>query len=187
MGLCFRTMHLCRSWVVFGLLAASLTPLTGRATVVYKWTDADGVVHFSDQPVPGAEKIVTSGGTTRGILTDTAPAEPADKPKRTESLAATRFAISSPAQQQTFSGDQPVIVHLAMEPELKAGQTITWTLNGATLANQPDPTQFTLTDLGRGSYTLEASLIDAASGESKAAEPVTFNVLRPSILSPQHK
>jgi len=26
-----------------------------HALVVYKWTDAQGVVHFSDQPVPGAE------------------------------------------------------------------------------------------------------------------------------------
>jgi hypothetical protein len=40
---------------------------------------------------------------------------------------------------------------------------------------------------GRGSYTLGATVADPSSGESKSAEPVTFNVLRPSLLSPQHK
>ena len=34
------------------------------AAVIYKWTDADGVVHFSDQAVPGAEKILTSSGSS---------------------------------------------------------------------------------------------------------------------------
>ena len=63
-----------------------------------------------------------------------------------------------------------------------------WTLNGAQVQDQaPDAMQFTLTDLARGVYTIEATVTDPGTGESKAAEPVTFNVLRPSLLSPQHK
>jgi hypothetical protein len=27
------------------------------AATVYKWTDEDGVVHYSDQPHPNAEKV----------------------------------------------------------------------------------------------------------------------------------
>ncbi len=50
-------MHLCRSWIVCGALALAAIPFAVHAAIVYKWTDADGVVHFSDQPVPGAEKI----------------------------------------------------------------------------------------------------------------------------------
>jgi hypothetical protein len=53
-----------------------------------------------------------------------------------------------------------------------------------------DATSFTLPEnltLGRGSHTLGATVTDIASGQSKSADPVTFNVLRPSLLSPQHK
>ena len=46
---------------------------------------------------------------------------------------------------------------------------------------------FRIPDLPRGVYTLSATLTDTGSGATKNADPVTFNVLRPSVLSPQHK
>jgi hypothetical protein len=156
--------------------------------VVYKWTDADGVVHFSDQPVPGAERIVTAGGTTRGILSQSAPKAPVEKPKTKGSpLDYTQFTITSPGEQETFTGNPTVMVSLALEPSLKANQTITWTLNGVQVNQPPDAVKFTLSDLARGSYTLTATLTDQPSGESKSADPLTFFVVRPSTLSPQHK
>jgi len=159
--------------------------------VVYKWTDADGVVHFSDQPVEGAEKITTGTGTaTRGILSQRAPnaVVSAEKPKTKGALDYTQFAITSPAPEQTFSGDQQVNVNLALDPALKTGQTVSWSLNGVQVADQPpDAVRFTLTDLARGNYTLTATVADPASGQTRSADPVTFNVLRPSTLSPQHR
>jgi hypothetical protein len=184
-------MHLCRSWVVFGLwAAASLSPLSGQAMVVYKWTDAQGVVHFSDQPVDGAEKIITSSGSNHnGVLSTPAPAAPsADKPKSKDSLANATISIASPGSQQTFTGNEPVQVRLSVSPALKPSMQIIWSLNGAQVQNQaPDAVEFALTDLARGTYTIEATVTDVATGESKSADPVTFNVMRPSLLSPQHK
>ena len=49
-------MHPRRLWIVLGLLTA----VAAQSAVIYKWTDANGVVHYSDQPVPGAEKIITA-------------------------------------------------------------------------------------------------------------------------------
>ena len=50
-------MHLCRYMDRVRLLGARRRArFRGASAVVYKWIDADGVVHFSDQPVPGAEK-----------------------------------------------------------------------------------------------------------------------------------
>jgi len=159
--------------------------------VVYRWVDAQGVVHYSDQPADGAEKVITSSGPSHaGILSQPLPgaAPAAPKPKAAASLASAQIAITSPGHEQTFTGDGTVPVSLSMDPALKANQTVTWTLNGAQVQNQPpDATQFTLTDLARGVYTIEATVTDTVTGESKTAEPVTFNVLRPSLLSPQHK
>ncbi len=158
--------------------------------MVYKWTDADGVVHFSDQPVPGAEKIITAGGSTHGILSQPASGGPqAEKPKSKTVLAGTQVSITSPTPDQTFSGSEVMTARLSLQPDLPPGQaiTITWNLNGAPVSEAEGMTHFTLPDLPRGSYTLSATLTDTDSGESKSADPVTFNVLRPSLLAPQHK
>jgi Domain of unknown function (DUF4124) len=176
-------MHPRRPWIALGLSALiSAAP----AAVVYKWTDADGVVHFSDQPVPGAEKITTSGGSTRGILSAPIPGggAMADKPKpRTVQHA----RIASPAPDQTFTGGEQVSASLSVDPALTPSQTVSWTLNGAQVGQSSNATQLALPDLPRGTYTIAATVSDSVSGESISADPVTFNVVRPSVLSPQHK
>jgi hypothetical protein len=184
-------MHLCRSWILVGAWASGLAPLTAQALVVYKWTDAQGVVHYSDQPVPGAERVLTSSAPEHaGILGQTAAGSSAPPPSRRPptSLSSATVAITSPGPQQTFTGGESVPVALSITPDLKPGYTVVWSLNGAQVQNQaPDATQFTLTDLARGVYTIEATVTDPGTGESKTAAAVTFNVLRPSLLSPQHK
>ena len=171
-----------------------LTLLTGgtsvQAAVVYKWTDADGVIHFSDQPVPGAEKIVTaSGASHNGWVASTANgASTATKPKSASALDFKQLAIVSPGHEETITGMQAVNVRLAIDPGLKPTQAITWVLNGSPLsAEPPDAVQFTLSDLARGTYTISATVVDQPTGESTSVDPVTFYVVRPSLLSPQHK
>lgn len=183
-------MHLRRSCLVLGFLAVLTVSLGTRAAVVYKWTDADGVVHFSDQPVPGAEKVVTGGlntAHTLGVSTKSAPPTDTSKPKANP-VDYRLFAITSPEHDQTFTGNSPVMVNLALDPLLKADQTVTWSMNGVQVANQaPDAVKFTLTDLSRGTYTLTATVTDLASGQSRTSDPVSFTVMLPSLLSPQHK
>jgi hypothetical protein len=185
-------MHPCRSWILVGACASWLVPFAAQALVVYKWTDAQGVVHLSDQPVPGAEKVFTSSAPGHaGILGQTGStgsAAAAGKPKSDKTLSAANIAIASPAPQQTFTGGDSVPVSLSVEGDLKPSWTVVWTLNGAQVQGQtPTTTSFTLSDLARGVYTIEATVTDAATGESKSAEAVTFNIMRPSLLSPQHK
>jgi len=182
-------MPLYRPWIACGLLAVFAGCAAVQAAVVYKWTDADGVVHFSDQPVPGAEKVITSSGSSRGVAlgaqAKTAP--PAKSAKG--ALDFNQLIITSPGHEETITGNQPVNVHLAIDPALnRATQTITWYLNGNPLADQaPDATQFTLDDLPRGTYTISATIADQPSGAMKSADSVTFYVMRTSLLSPTHK
>jgi hypothetical protein len=180
-------MHLCRSWIVCGALALAAGPFAVQAAIIYKWTDSDGVVHFSDQPVPGAEKFVTTGAARIGTVTVGSSGAAGAKPKPTSTATPLSVSIDSPGNEQTITGNQPVKVHLAVTPDLKPGQAITWYLNGGPLTQPPDATQFTLEDLARGTYTLGATVVDQASGESKSAESVTFYVMRTTLLSPQRK
>jgi len=166
-----------------GLLVAA----SAGAAVVYKWTDADGVVHYSDQAVPGAEKIVTSSGAANGIggSTHSASAQPADKPGAAKRLAYSEFSIESPAKEEVFFGDDVVPVRLHLEPELQPKQEVVWYLNGAPQRDVgPTTVSFALPAMQRGTYVLSATVTDTITGDSQSTETVTFYVRQPSDLAP---
>ncbi len=157
-----------QSWLAIGLLAAC----TVQAAVIYKWVDADGVVHYSDQAVPGAEKIITAGSPSSGALGRSTTAGPiAQAPQKPAGgLNYTEFSITSPAPDQTFFGDDVIAVHLNLSPSLRPNQEITWHLNGQQLESSPNAVSFALPRLDR---------------ESATSNSVTFFVRQPSALSPQ--
>jgi hypothetical protein len=172
------------SWFVIGLLAA----FTAQGAVVYKWIDADGVVHYSDQSAPGAEKIYTassSAAPSAALRSNSAP--PGMKKPPASALNYTEFAITAPASDQTFFGDDIIGVHLSLAPGLKGNHTLVWHLNGKQLADPADPFSFVIPRQDRGTYVLAATITDQATGESQSSNNVTFYVRQPSELSPQHK
>jgi len=178
-------MHLLRLWFALGLVAAC----AANAAVIYKWTDADGVVHYSDQAVPGAEKIVTSSSSSNGIAVGAARGPSTAASNKAQSrLDYTTFAIESPTKEQVFFGDEIIPVRLRLDPDLKANQAIGWYLNGSPLTDQtPTSRSFTLQSLPRGTYQISATLTDTVTGETQNLEGVTFFVRQPSELSPQHR
>ncbi|HMD74195.1 MAG TPA: DUF4124 domain-containing protein [Steroidobacteraceae bacterium] len=173
-----------RRLIALGLFAA----VAAQAAVVYKWTDADGVVHFSDQPEPGAEKIYTSSeALNRATPTRAGPGAGARAQKVIKpGLTYTVFSISSPSAEQTFI-DEPVPVRLDLTPQLQRGHTLIWHLNGQAIADQQNNLQFSLTDMPRGAYTLSATIEDPENQESASAATVSFYVKQPTVLGPQHK
>ena len=169
-------------------MLAALAAFAAQAAVVYKWTDSGGVVHFSDQPVPGAVKIYTGAGNTAvSVPTGQNAGTPADTEKKPGTLDYAEFSIASPSPEQTFFGDEPINASLALSPSLRAGQILTWRLNGTEVGNQgAAATAITLPHLDRGTYTIGATVTDPATGQSRSSNEVTFYVRQPSELSPQH-
>src|SRR5579859_2436013 len=170
-------MHPWRPWTVLACLAA----FAGQAAVVYKWTGSDGVIHYSDQPVPGAEKIFTSSAPSTGRSVSPANPDSANQgvpgPRKNAApgLEYSQFAITSPVPDQTFYGDDVISVHLALEPGLKPDQTITWHLNGRQLDDQPSTaTQLTLPRLERGTYAIAATITDQATSATPTTDSVSF-------------
>ena len=160
----------------------------GQAAVVYTWTDSAGVVHYSDHAVPGATVVVTSTpssglqagpATAPNVANQTRPAGAA--------LDYTQFAISSPQAEQVFFSDDIVSATLQLEPALKAGQIVSWSLNGQMLHDQQGNQSITLPALPRGAYSVTATVTDPVSGTSRTTPGVMFYVRQPSELSPQHK
>jgi hypothetical protein len=175
------TMYLVRCVFALGLLAASL----GQAAAVYKWIDATGVVHYSDQPEPGSEKIYTDTSPTGFVAGKASAATPSPAVNRPAGLNYQRFDIASPAASQGFYAES-VPVRLDIAPELRAGHSLTWALNGRTLDDQANATQFTLDELPRGTYVLTAKITDTSTNETASAQSVTFYMQEPSKLFPHH-
>ena len=152
---------------------------------MYKWTDEKGVVHFSDQPVAGAEKVQTGSPNVSHL--GAAPAAPpqAQPAKPRLRLGYRDLSIVSPTAEQTFFSES-VPVHLNLEPGLGAGHVITWVLNGAALEPHQGQDSFMIDELPRGTYNLTATITDPETKESVSTTPVTFYVHQPSLLAPQN-
>ncbi len=174
-------MHPRNIWFVIGLLAA----LSVQAAVVYRWVDADGVVHYSDQASPGAERIVTSSPNMSNSGPRAATPTQATRNATSGGLNYAEFKITSPQSEQAFFGNDSIGVHLNLSPALKGGQAIVWHLNGRQLDSPADALSFVLPQLDRGTYSLIATITDQQTGESQSSNSVTFFVRQPSSLSPQ--
>ncbi|MDP8983501.1 MAG: DUF4124 domain-containing protein [Pseudomonadota bacterium] len=181
-----------KPWTALGRLSIALGlaaafAAAAPAAVIYKWTDADGVVHYSDHPVPAAEKIVTSSSAANGGGDGghaQAKAAPPPAPSAVDETAV--FKIESPAKEQVFFGDELVMVRLNVQPVLTPDQSLTWQLNGASLADQGGETAFALPALPRGTYTLTAT-VGTNTATPQRMDEVTFYVRQPSALAPQHQ
>jgi hypothetical protein len=177
-------MHPRRSWIALGLVAA----LTAQSAVIYKWTDANGVVHYSDQPMPGAETIVTTGKSLNSYSAAPASNAGGTPPPRAGTPgqpAAASLTITSPQPEQSFFDDDPITVSLS-QPTLGPGQSVTWHLNGRQLTDQ-STAQFVLPNPGRGAFSIAATISNQSTGETQTTPSVTFYVKEPSALSPQHR
>ena len=174
-------MHPRQSWLALSLLTA----LSVQAAVIYRWVDSDGVVHYSDQESPGAERIVTSAPNTSAAGARAATAPQVQRKPTSGSLNYAEFTITSPASEQTFFGDDPIGVHLSLSPGLKTGHSIAWHVNGRQLDDQADAVSFVMPRLDRGTYSVMATITDQQTGDSQSSNSVTFFVRQPSALAPQ--
>jgi len=79
--------------LVLACAAASATAVDKQQ--VYKWTDANGIVHFSDAPPPQDTKNVQELHLSGGTTTASAPAA-ADNPKDAAATAANGAPANAP-------------------------------------------------------------------------------------------
>jgi uncharacterized protein DUF4124 len=170
------------------VLVLFLIPSMGTADTLYKWVDAQGNVHYSDKPAPGATKIDVPKAPT---FTPPAIAQPSNenrsdhrfqnqKSSDTQAEAAggyTSLAISSPKDQETLWNVPSVTVSVNLQPALQPGDSVTITLDGAsqTVAG----TSATFNDVIRGQHTVTASI-----GRITAAA-VTFYIQKTSTQKPK--
>ena len=153
-----------RKWLI--LLSTMLVTAASGAPA-WTWVDADGQVHFSDRPVPGARQVELTGAQGFGApaarpapVTTPAGAQPTPAATRTPYRAIT---IASPAEQQTLWNIGTVLsVQIELDPPLSTAHRVDLILDGQRRNLNTASLQVTLPDVFRGAHTLQVVVIDAA-------------------------
>jgi hypothetical protein len=155
---------------------------------VYKSTNADGEVIFSDQPSPGAEQVQLPE-----LPTYSAP--PVRTPSRT-SGAGQKPAVQSLYQSMMFTAPEDdatvrnnlgaLSAAVSLQPALKTrlGHRIQYYLDDAPQGTPVTSTSIGFTDLDRGSHRLSASVVDARGNAIISTDTVIFHLHRESINFP---
>jgi len=159
----------------------ALCTAASLATPLYRWVDANGVVHYSDTPQAGAERIEIAT-----IRPPSAPkpvedyrASPTARPKA--GVLYTRLEVTSPSDGSTFSNIHTLALHAELEPALSPGHTLYFTLDGQ---QQPASGLATNVEIHRGEHTVTAVVVDETEQTIIASAPVTFSVHQASIATP---
>lgn len=166
-----------------------LLALPAGATDVYRWVDATGQAHYSDQWQPGAEKIrIEESSRYAAPAPASKPAPAAAAAKGGQKAAVPRYEsleIASPAQEEVLwnVGGQ-VHVSMRVSPELRPGHFLRLLVDGTARDLPEGATDLQLQDVFRGVHTLKAQVVDGTGAVLFSSEPTTFMVQQTSIAAP---
>ena len=166
---------------LFIALIALLPALAAADTELYTWIDKDGSVNFSDQPHPGAKKI-----TVKDVSTISGP-EPrqALRPEESPTAPFTRYekiTVTSPPNNGVVRDNTGAVnVSVGLQPPLRTdlGHTVRVSLAGKQQGGAA--TQFSFTDVDRGTHVVHATVLDK-EGKPLMSTSSTFTLHRISRL-----
>lgn len=171
--------------------------LGASAAEAWRWRDANGVIHYSDVPVPGAERIqLGSVPRPSGNAPAAAPATPASQgiapaAQPDETPATVPYlscVVTSPANDEVFNAVSAVTVSLQLEPALQEGHRVQAFLNSRVVPDWPEGVlNHTLSSLYRGTYSFGVRIVDAGGRPVCTSPSIKFHVRQPSVLSPARR
>jgi len=164
--------------------------MAAQATV-YRWVDADGVVHFSDQPHQGATEIQVAEPQTYpapkpGPANPGAAAAAAARAKSVN-FRYTNCAVGSPAAESSVIDVDSMGVSINVEPGLRPSDRISLFYDGGVVAGSGgSSTSFQISAPERGTHTLSVTVSDSTGSIVCQSGPLNFYVHQPSTLAPQN-
>ena len=173
-----------RKWLI---LLSALSATSASSAPAWTWVDADGQVHFSDRPVPGARQVELAaaqgfGSTTSATTPITAPA-----PTGTPAAPYQTIEIMTPAEQETLwniGGNLNVIVRF--QPSLQPGHSFDVALDGQRRNATTTSGRLSLSNVFRGSHTLQVIVVDGTGAELMRSPVRNFVVQQTSTQNPNN-
>jgi len=163
-------------FILVGILAATAV----LADDAWKWTDDDGIVHYSDVPVAGAEQVNLSeySKKTGAQISNGRTSSTTSKPK--EVFTYDSITIASPGSEQTLWNIEGLLnVSVAVSPELQRGHRIRAYFDGE--ARDVGGTSFQILDVYRGTHSLQAEIVDSTGRVIMRSSTSRFYVQQNSI------
>lgn len=190
-----------RFFVCFLLVIATNVSIAG----IYKYTDEEGNVHFTDKPISGAKKIKENKpsvapapkssfnpSSTKKPRTRTTvkvfKMEVREQPKQKPKPKAKRYKsikIVSPEHDQAYrsnNGDVEIVYSISPPLQTKFKHKIKLVFDGKKLPGQWESSTISLTNLDRGTHTISAIVVDKKGKKLIQSSTTTFHLLRHSVL-----
>jgi len=143
--------------VLLGLLGA-----TAAMADAYKWTDEDGVVHYSDRPHPGAQLIDISEPNSSRSPARANSSSTQGGDEAANGAAPTRydnFEVASPGAEETLWNIEGTLsVTLSLSPALQPGHQVRVYFDGT--PRLVSGTSFSIDEVYRGVHNLQAEVLD---------------------------
>jgi hypothetical protein len=160
--------------------------LSAGAAEIWRWKDAEGVVHYSDSPVPGAERVSVGQSSRTGANSSARPPVYVSTPQPQPQVTGyTSCLVTAPANDAVFNTADGIAAVVTVQPALQAGHRIQVYLNGGAYLQWPESSlTYLLTGLFRGSYTLSVRVLDGNDRVMCAGPAINFHVRQPTLLSP---
>jgi hypothetical protein len=177
-------------WLLFFCLG--LWAATSSAAEVYRSVDPEGNVQYSDQPKANSQVIKIP----------TAPAPPPETPQTADAPqpqatvpdpAAAKFPgygkvviVNPPNEGTVWDNSGNVSIEVSVDPPLQRalGHKLVVLLNGKPLGPPMATSGFTVGNLDRDTYTLQAQIVDGSGQVMRESPPSVFHMKRITALSP---
>jgi hypothetical protein len=154
---------------------------TASAQAVWKYVDKNGVTHYTDQFVPGAQKIELRSGSA--VATPAAADPAAGTSTRSQQQQYRLFQIVRPTDQDSVVNTGGVLqVSIQLEPQVMTGHSVYLYLDGKLVEGYPPNTlDFELQNVPRGTHTLVGAIVDENDRRVAETSKVTFTMRQKSI------
>ncbi len=172
------------------LFTIIILPVAALAADTYRWTDEQGVVHFSDKPHPGAEVIQLRNAQSYSAP----PLERASTLTRSREQGTTQAADSDSGAYESLSFTSPTAeevlwnlggtlnVNMSLRPRLQRGHSVELYFDGA-LVSPPRARRlsFQVNDVNRGEHSLRAQIVDASGNTLTGSDTIRFFVQQTTV------
>ena len=151
----------------------------------YKWTDENGVVHYSDRPQPGAEEVALPRSEVRprsaapGVSRRADPEDETEEPEAPFSYQS--FEVANPGPEETLWNIEGVLsVSLDLQPGLQPGHQIRVYFDGQ--PRMVNGTSFQIEEVWRGVHNIQAEVLDESGQLMIRSRTNRFYVQQNTIL-----
>lgn len=163
---------------IFFLLLSQAAPLFASAAKIYVWRNEQGVLVFSDSPMPGAEEVEVKESNTVKSSVDTSVLDITPKVISDQY----QVNITQPENNATVRDNTgSVYVSGRIMPIFKQGFKIQLYLDNKPYEKPQTHSMFVLRNIDRGEHQIKMTLLNNKGRLIATSTPVTFYMHRISV------